>query len=35
VRETLTAKMLYVDPLPSVPAKEDAPSLKTGSSHGG
>ncbi|MBM9503695.1 hypothetical protein [Actinacidiphila acididurans] len=42
VRESLTAKMLYVDPEPSVPAKpaaepsrEDAPSLKTGSSHGG
>lgn len=42
VRESLTAKMLYVDPEPSVPAKrvaepagEEAPSLKTGSSHGG
>lgn len=36
VRQTLTAKMLYVDPEPSVPAtKEAAPSLRTGSSHGG
>lgn len=35
VRESLTARMLYVDPLPSVPVKEDAPSLKPGSSHGG
>jgi ATP synthase protein I len=35
VRESLTAKMLYVNPEPSVPAEEDAPSLKTGSSHGG
>lgn len=35
VRHSLTSRMLYVDPEPSVPAKGDAPSVKTGSSHAG
>lgn len=34
VRLSLTGKMLYVDPEPSVPAKEEAHAVKTGSSDG-
>ncbi|WP_328916184.1 MULTISPECIES: hypothetical protein [unclassified Streptomyces] len=34
VRHSLTSRMLYVDPQPSAPAKEEAPSVKTGSHDG-
>jgi ATP synthase protein I len=34
IRQTLTSRMLYVDPVPSVPPREEAATVKTGSRDG-
>jgi ATP synthase protein I len=34
IRQTLTSRMLYVDPLPSVPPQEEAAPVKSGSTDG-